>query len=199
MSIADRCANCGGPLAKCSGVNYNAHMQISDAATTLGVMQAGFNDMVPRSAERQRLRDLFGRFRYVGEDVDRRAGAWAPELGGQETRRPQCFSSPGRFDPLDRRRSRPPQGRQLLNEFFVSSSTRLNRHGVSSNKFPGDAASASSARPDRAPDACGAALGRTSREMNDDSHQVLGGTEFGIGGSDGRAIAGQSARRPDSS
>jgi hypothetical protein len=61
--------------------NYNAHMQIYDASE-LGLLQAGFNDMVRDLAERQRLRDLFGR--YVGEDVARRALERGTELGGQE-------------------------------------------------------------------------------------------------------------------
>jgi hypothetical protein len=61
--------------------NYNAHMQIYDA-TELGLLQAGFNDMVRELSERQRMRDLFGR--YVGEDVARRALERGTELGGQE-------------------------------------------------------------------------------------------------------------------
>lgn len=47
-----------------------------------GLLQSGFNDMVRELSERQRMRDLFGR--YVGEDVARRALERGTELGGQE-------------------------------------------------------------------------------------------------------------------
>src|SRR5699024_3731162 len=51
-------------------------------ASEIGVLQAGFNDMIADLEERQRLRDLCGR--YVGEDVSRRALQYGPELGGVE-------------------------------------------------------------------------------------------------------------------
>ncbi|PRC58543.1 adenylate/guanylate cyclase domain-containing protein, partial [Mycobacterium sp. ITM-2017-0098] len=70
MSIADPLRQLRWALGEVQRGNYNAHMQIYDASG-LGLLQAGFNDMVRDLAERQRLRDLFGR--YVGEDVARRA------------------------------------------------------------------------------------------------------------------------------
>ncbi|MGH3563660.1 MAG: HAMP domain-containing protein, partial [Mycobacterium sp.] len=70
MSIADPLRQLRWALGEVQRGNYNAHMQIYDASE-LGLLQAGFNDMVRDLAERQRLRDLFGR--YVGEDVARRA------------------------------------------------------------------------------------------------------------------------------
>ncbi|MGV0602394.1 HAMP domain-containing protein, partial [Mycolicibacterium pulveris] len=66
MSIADPLRQLRWALGEVQRGNYNAHMQIYDASE-LGLLQAGFNDMVRDLAERQRLRDLFGR--YVGEDV----------------------------------------------------------------------------------------------------------------------------------
>ena len=70
MSIADPLRQLRWALGEVQRGNYNAHMQIYDASE-LGLLQAGFNDMVRDLSERQRLRDLFGR--YVGEDVARRA------------------------------------------------------------------------------------------------------------------------------
>ena len=81
MSIADPLRQLRWALGEVQRGNYNAHMQIYDASE-LGLLQAGFNDMVRDLAERQRLRDLFGR--YVGEDVARRALERGTELGGQE-------------------------------------------------------------------------------------------------------------------
>src|SRR6202020_2899136 len=81
MSIADPLRQLRWALGEVQRGNYNAHMQIYDASE-LGLLQAGFNDMVRDLSERQRLRDLFGR--YVGEDVARRALERGAELGGQE-------------------------------------------------------------------------------------------------------------------
>jgi len=81
MSIADPLRQLRWALGEVQRGNYNAHMQIYDASE-LGLLQAGFNDMVRDLSERQRLRDLFGR--YVGEDVARRALERGTELGGQE-------------------------------------------------------------------------------------------------------------------
>src|SRR5699024_12672253 len=50
----------------------------------LGVLQAGFNEMMRGLHERQRLRDLFGR--YVGDEVAQRAMDERPELGGEDPR-----------------------------------------------------------------------------------------------------------------
>ncbi|MCW1958924.1 MAG: HAMP domain-containing protein, partial [Mycobacterium sp.] len=81
MAISDPLRQLRWALGEVQRGNYNAHMQIYDA-TELGLLQAGFNDMVRELSERQRMRDLFGR--YVGEDVARRALERGAELGGQE-------------------------------------------------------------------------------------------------------------------
>ena len=81
MAISDPLRQLRWALGEVQRGNYNAHMQIYDA-TELGLLQAGFNDMVRELSERQRMRDLFGR--YVGEDVARRALERGTELGGQE-------------------------------------------------------------------------------------------------------------------
>ena len=60
----------------------------------------------------------------------------------------------------------------LLNEFFRVIVDTVNKHGGFVNKFQGDAALAA------------------SHELHDELVNVLGQTEFGIGVSAGRAIAG---------
>jgi adenylate cyclase len=165
--------------------NYNAHMQIYDASE-LGLLQAGFNDMVRDLAERQRLRDLFGR--YVGEDVARRALERGTELGGQERDVAVLFVDLVGSTQLA---STIPASEvvNLLNEFFRVIVDTVNRHGGFVNKFQGDAALAIFGAPIEHPDASGAALA-ASREVHDELVTVLGQTEFGIGVSAGRAIAG---------
>ena len=185
MSIADPLRQLRWALGEVQRGNYNAHMQIYDASE-LGLLQAGFNDMVRDLAERQRLRDLFGR--YVGEDVARRALERGTELGGQERDVAVLFVDLVGSTQLASTRPAA-EVVSLLNEFFRVVVDTVNRHGGFVNKFQGDAALAIFGAPIEHPDASGAALA-ASRELHDELIEVLGQTEFGIGVSAGRAIAG---------
>lgn len=185
MSIADPLRQLRWALSEVQRGNYNAHMQIYDASE-LGLLQAGFNDMVRDLAERQRLRDLFGR--YVGEDVARRALERGTELGGQERDVAVLFVDLVGSTQLAATRPAA-EVVSLLNDFFRVVVDTVNRHGGFVNKFQGDAALAIFGAPIEHPDACGAALA-ASRELHDDLIVVLEQTEFGIGVSAGRAIAG---------
>ena len=185
MSIADPLRQLRWALGEVQRGNYNAHMQIYDASE-LGLLQAGFNDMVRDLSERQRLRDLFGR--YVGEDVARRALERGTELGGQERDVAVLFID--LIGSTQLASTRPAaEVVSILNEFFRIIVDTVNRHGGFVNKFQGDAALAIFGAPIEHPDASGAALA-ASRELHDELVTVLGTTEFGIGVSAGRAIAG---------
>jgi len=185
MSIADPLRQLRWALGEVQRGNYNAHMQIYDASE-LGLLQAGFNDMVRDLSERQRLRDLFGR--YVGEDVARRALERGTELGGQERDVAVLFVDLVGSTQLAS--TRPPgEVVSLLNEFFRVVVDTVKKHGGFVNKFQGDAALCIFGAPIEHPDASGAALA-ASRELHDELIEVLGQTDFGIGVSAGRAIAG---------
>ncbi len=185
MSIADPLRQLRWALGEVQRGNYNAHVQIYDASE-LGLLQAGFNDMVRELSERQRLRDLFGR--YVGEDVARRALESRPELGGQERDVAVLFVDLVGSTQLAATRP-PAEVVVLLNEFFRIVVETVNRHGGFVNKFQGDAALAIFGAPLEHPDASGAALA-AARELPAELIDVLGANEFGIGVSAGRAIAG---------
>lgn len=185
MSIADPLRQLRWALGEVQRGNYNAHMQIYDASE-LGLLQAGFNDMVRDLAERQRLRDLFGR--YVGEDVARRALERGTELGGQEREVAVLFVDMVGSTQLAATRP-PAEVVSLLNEFFRVVVYTVDRHGGFVNKFQGDAALAVFGAPIEHPDAAGAALA-AARELHDRLLAVLGDTEFGIGVSAGVALAG---------
>jgi adenylate cyclase len=185
MSIADPLRQLRWALGEVQRGNYNAHMQIYDASE-LGLLQAGFNDMVRDLSERQRLRDLFGR--YVGEDVARRALERGTELGGQERDVAVLFVD--LVGSTELASTRPPgEVVSLLNEFFRVVVDTVARHGGFVNKFQGDAALCIFGAPIEHPDASGAALA-AARELHDGLLPVLGNAEFGIGVSAGRAIAG---------
>ncbi|MGK2880211.1 MAG: adenylate/guanylate cyclase domain-containing protein [Mycobacterium sp.] len=185
MSIADPLRQLRWALGEVQRGNYNAHMQIYDASE-LGLLQAGFNDMVRDLSERQRLRDLFGR--YVGEDVARRALERGTELGGQERDVAVLFVDLVGSTQLASTRQ-PGEVVNLLNDFFRVVVDAVNRHGGFVNKFQGDAALAIFGAPIEHPNGAGAALA-AARELHDELVTVLDTTEFGIGVSAGRAIAG---------
>ena len=185
MSIADPLRQLRWALGEVQRGNYNAHMQIYDASE-LGLLQAGFNDMVRDLSERQRLRDLFGR--YVGEDVARRALERGTELGGQERDVAVLFVDLVGSTQLAA--TRPPgEVVNLLNEFFrvvvdtvgstavSSTSSRVTRRWPSSVRR-----SSIPTPPVRRSPPPGSSTTRCSR--------CIGPTEFGIGVSAGRAIAG---------
>ncbi len=185
MSIADPLRQLRWALGEVQRGNYNAHMQIYDASE-LGLLQAGFNDMVRDLSERQRLRDLFGR--YVGEDVARRALERGTELGGQERDVAVLFVDLVGSTQLASTRP-PSEVVNLLNEFFRVVVDTVGRHGGFVNKFQGDAALAIFGAPIEHPDASGGALA-AARELHDELLPVIGSADFGIGVSAGRAIAG---------
>ena len=185
MAISDPLRQLRWALGEVQRGNYNAHMQIYDASE-LGLLQSGFNDMVRELSERQRMRDLFGR--YVGEDVARRALERGTELGGQERDVAVLFID--LIGSTELASTRPPgEVVGLLNDFFRVVVDTVQQHGGFVNKFQGDAALCVFGAPIEHPDAPGAALA-SSRELHDELVGVLGQTEFGIGVSAGRAIAG---------
>ena len=185
MSIADPLRQLRWALGEVQRGNYNAHMQIYDASE-LGLLQAGFNDMVRDLAERQRLRDLFGR--YVGEDVARRALERGTELGGQERDVAVLFVDLVGSTQLASTRPAS-EVVNLLNEFFRVVVDTVNRHGGFVNKFQGDAALAIFGAPIEHPDASGPRWPPPA-SCTTSSSRCWARHEFGIGVSAGRAIAG---------
>ena len=195
MSIADPLRQLRWALGEVQRGNYNAHMQIYDASE-LGLLQAGFNDMVRDLAERQRLRDLFGR--YVGEDVARRALERGTELGGQERDVAVLFVDLVGSTQLASTRPAA-EVVNLLNEFFRVVVDTVNRHGGFVNKFQGDAALAIFGAPIEHPDASGAALA-ASRELHDELlHGARARPSSASGCRPGAPSPATSARRPASS
>lgn len=185
MAISDPLRQLRWALGEVQRGNYNAHMQIYDA-TELGLLQSGFNDMVRELSERQRMRDLFGR--YVGEDVARRALERGTELGGEERDVAVLFIDLVGSTQLAATRP-PAEVVALLNEFFRVVVDTVLKYGGFVNKFQGDAALCIFGAPIEHPDAAGAALA-SARDLHDELVSVLEQTEFGIGVSAGRAIAG---------
>ncbi len=151
----------------------------------IGRLQTGFNRMVAGLAERDRLRDLFGR--HVGTDVAQRAVEEGASLSGDVVDAAVLF-----IDLVGSTRlaeSRPPQEvAEVLNDFFRIVVDAVDEHNGLINKFAGDAALAVFGAPLRFAEPASAALA-TARALGTQLRR-LPVVDFGIGVSAGRVFAG---------
>jgi adenylate cyclase len=151
----------------------------------IGRLQGGFNRMVTGIAERDRLRDLFGR--HVGVDVARRAVEEGTSLSGDVGEAAILF-----IDLVDSTKlaaSRPPREvAEVLNDFFRIVVSAVDARNGFINKFQGDAALAVFGVPLPSADAASKALA-TARNLRSDLGR-LPMVDFGIGVSAGPVFAG---------
>jgi adenylate cyclase len=151
----------------------------------IGRLQSGFNRMVTGIAERDRLRDLFGR--HVGVDVARRAVEEGTSLSGDVGEAAILF-----IDLVDSTKlaaSRPPREvAEVLNDFFRIVVSAVDERNGFINKFQGDAALAVFGVPLPSADAASKALA-TARNLRSDLGR-LPMVDFGIGVSAGPVFAG---------
>jgi class 3 adenylate cyclase len=150
----------------------------------IGRLQTGFNRMVAGLAERERLRDLFGR--HVGADVAHRAIEEGASLSGDVVEAAVLYIDLVGSTTLAE--SLPPQEVvAVLNDFFRIVVGAVDEHGGLINKFEGDAALAIFGAPLRTNDPASAALA-TARTLGTQLRQLP--VDFGIGVSAGRVFAG---------
>lgn len=150
----------------------------------IGRLQTGFNRMVAGLAERDRLRDLFGR--HVGADVAQRAIEEGVSLSGDVVEAAVLFIDLVGSTQLAE--SRPPQDvASVLNDFFRIVVDAVDEHHGLINKFAGDAALAVFGAPLRTDDPASAALA-TARALGTQLRRLP--VDFGIGVSAGRVFAG---------
>jgi adenylate cyclase len=153
--------------------------------TELGSLQAGFNRMAAGLRERERIRDLFGR--YVGSEVVREALTGDP-LVGEERFVAVLFVDLVGSTKLAA--TRPPgEVVQLLNRFFALVVDEVDEHGGFVNKFAGDAVLAVFGAPTELPDAAGSAL-RAGRALAERLREELPEAAAGIGVTAGVVVAG---------
>lgn len=150
----------------------------------MGVLQAGFNEMMRGLRERQRVSDIFGR--YVGTEVAQRALEERPELGGEDRKVAVLF-----IDVIGSTTfavsHTPEEVVEELNKFFEIVVSVVHRNKGIINKFQGDAALAVFGAPLNVPDSASMAL-QAAREMR----QELRGLQLqaGIGVAAGHVVAG---------
>lgn len=165
--------------------------------TELGSLQAGFNQMAAGLRERERIRDLFGR--YVGPEVVRDALTrdqlnrlngpnGVSGLSGEERFVAVLFVDLVGSTGLAATRP-PAEVVTLLNRFFAIVVDEVNRHGGLVNKFAGDAVLAVFGAPTELPDAAGNSLA-AARSLAARLADELPEATAGIGVTAGVVVAG---------
>lgn len=165
---------------------YEVRTPVYDSSE-IGVLQTGFNEMAAGVAERERLRDLFGR--HVGRDVAQHAlqqdsafttgrvceaGVVFIDLAGSTT---LAANSP------------PEHVATVLNAFFRIVVVVIDTYGGYVNKFEGDAALAVFGTPVPVDDPAGKALS-AARSLHDALTVHGDMPDFGIGVTHGHVFAG---------
>src|SRR3954454_19523205 len=165
--------------------DYDVQVVVDDAGE-IGLLQEGVNTMAAGLAERERLRDLFGR--HVGMSVADRALATGVSLGGEERTVAALFVDIAGSTSLVRRTG-PEEMVGLLNRFFEIVVETIEADGGLVNKFEGDAALCVFGAPTDHPDPAGAAL-RAARRISA-AVRSAGEVDVGVGVACGPVWAGQ--------
>ncbi len=183
-SIADPVGEVVDAMAEVEHGNIGTYVGAYERSQ-IGRLQTGFNRMVAGLAERDRLRDLFGR--YVGADVARRAVEEGAVLSGEVVDAAVLFIDLVGSTKLAQN-SPPQEVAEVLNDFFKIVVGAVDEHQGLINKFAGDAALAVFGAPLRMNEPASAALA-TARALGTRLRQ-LPMVDFGIGVSAGRVFAG---------
>ena len=187
-SVADPLRDLRTAVGKVQSGNLDVEVRVDDGAE-VGLLQAGFNQMVAGLRERRQLQDLFGR--YVGEDVARQAIERGVMLGGERREISALFVDLIGSTTLTQTHS-PDDVVRLLNQFFDIVVRAVAAEGGWVNKFEGDGAlcvfGAPMAQDDHATRALRAA--RTIRRELLALSASQQGVDAAVGVSSGTAVAG---------
>jgi adenylate cyclase len=162
---------------------YGARVEVYEPSE-IGRLQSGFNRMVAGLAERERLRELFGR--HVGADVAAHALEQETSFSGDVREVGVLYVDLSESTAMAA--SRPPQEvARVLNDFFqIVVAAVDSRHGLI-NKFEGDAVLAVFGAPLSVDRPASAALA-TARALAPQLRRLP--TDFGVGVSAGSVFAG---------
>lgn len=172
-------------IADVQAGKLDTHVPIYDG-TEVGLLQAGFNDMVQGLRERQEIQELFGK--HVGDDVARRALEGGVTLGGELRDVAVLFVDIVGSTSLAQNQP-PEEVVRLLNRFFEVVIDVVHQYDGWINKFEGDAALAIWGAPVAVEDRDSLVLA-AARVMGQRLRQEVPEVGAGIGVSSGRAVAG---------
>ncbi|OEX95830.1 adenylate cyclase [Corynebacterium sp. BCW_4722] len=183
MSVVDPIRELQGAIMRVRRGEGDAQVDIYDGSE-IGVLQAGFNEMMRGLGDRQRVRDIFGK--YVGAEVAQKALEERLELGGEDRKVAVLF-----IDVIGSTtyavNHTPEEVVEALNEFFDVVVEVVHRNKGVINKFQGDAALAVFGAPVALHDAASHAL-QAARELQDELSELE--LKAGIGVASGHVVAG---------
>jgi adenylate cyclase len=183
-SISDPIGEVVDAMAKVEKGHYDTSVDVFERSE-IGRLQSGFNRMVAGLAERERVRDLFGR--HVGTNVARRAIEEGASMSGDVEEAAILFIDLTGSTELAT--NYPPERvAEVLNDFFRIVVHAVDEHDGLINKFQGDAALAVFGAPLRSSAAASSALA-TARALGAQLRE-LPLVDFGIGVSAGSVFAG---------
>ncbi len=183
-SISDPIGEVVDAMAEVERGHFDTEVDVFERSE-IGRLQGGFNRMVAGLAERERVRDLFGR--HVGTNVARRAIEEGASMSGDVQEVAILFIDLTGSTALAA--SHPPQQvAEVLNEFFHIVVNAVDARDGMINKFQGDAALAVFGAPLRSSGAASAALA-TARTLGEQLRE-LPLVDFGVGVSAGSVFAG---------
>ena len=183
MSVVDPIKELQGAIHRVRHGEADTQVDIYDGSE-IGVLQAGFNEMMRGLRDRQRVRDIFSQ--YVGAEVAQKALEERPELGGEDRKVAVLFIDVVGSTNFAVNHT-PEEVVEALNEFFEIVVQVVHRNKGVINKFQGDAALAVFGAPVSLHDAASHAL-QAARELQ----RELAGLELkaGIGVASGHVVAG---------
>ena len=183
-SVADPIESVRAAVGRVGHGRLDTEVPVDDGGE-VGLLQAGFNEMVAGLRERQRLQDLFGR--HVGDEVARQALERGVGLGGEQREASALFVDVIGSTGLAATR---PASEVVaaLNAFFDAVVQAVGAEGGWVNKFEGDGALCVFGAPADQPDHAARAL-RAAVRLRDELVR-RGGLEAGIGVSSGVVVAG---------
>jgi adenylate cyclase len=184
-SVADPLREVTERMGDVGAGRYEVRTPVYDSSE-IGVLQVGFNDMVTGLAERERLRDLFGR--HVGRDVAQHALQQGQDFTGRVCQTGVVFIDLTGSTALAATSS-PDHVAGVLNAFFRIVVGVIDKYGGSINKFEGDAALAIFGAPLALGNPCAQALG-AARSLREALTAEPDMPDFGIGVTYGHVFAG---------
>ncbi|HKV22171.1 MAG TPA: adenylate/guanylate cyclase domain-containing protein [Mycobacterium sp.] len=183
-SISDPIGAVVDGMAEVEKGNFDTAVDVFERSE-IGRLQDGFNRMVAGLAERERVRDLFGR--HVGTNVARRAIEEGAAMSGDVEEAAILFIDLTGSTELAARHP-PERVAEVLNDFFRIVVDTVDARDGMINKFQGDAALAVFGAPFHSDGAASAALA-TARALGEQLRE-LPLVDFGIGVSAGPVFAG---------
>jgi adenylate cyclase len=185
-SVAEPVAGMRGALARVQAGDFEARVAVDDGSE-VGLLQAGFNEMVAGLAERDRIREAFGT--YVDREVAEHILREGTSLEGEEVEVTMMFIDVRDFTGFAERATAP-EVVATINRLFERAVPIIHVHKGHVDKFVGDGLLAVFGAPRRQTDHADQALAASLEIERAVAEEFGGQLQIGIGLNSGIVVAG---------